>query len=78
MSMKMRVVVAVAVVVVVLALLSSPVSAGYRKPPFNGSIFGKRSGADAVYEPGKSQALASVCQVALEACTLWFPGAEKK
>lgn len=47
--MHTRVVVAVAVVVVVLALLSSPVSAGYRKPPFNGSIFGKRAGAD----PGK-------------------------
>ncbi|XP_050718719.1 FMRFamide-related neuropeptides-like [Eriocheir sinensis] len=76
MSMQTRVVVAVAVVVVVLALLSSPVSAGYRKPPFNGSIFGKRAGADPVYEPAK--ALTAVCQVAMEACGGWFPGTEKK
>jgi len=72
-----RMVVAVAVVLVVLALLSDGVSAGYRKPPFNGSIFGKRSGAEtAMYEPGK--ALASACQIAVEACSAWFPGTDKK
>ncbi|KAK8743593.1 hypothetical protein OTU49_001147, partial [Cherax quadricarinatus] len=75
MSVQTRMVVVVAVLMVVLAVLSHPVSAGYRKPPFNGSIFGKRSG-DVVYEPGK--ALASACQVAVEACAAWFPQTEKK
>nr|XP_045586683.1 FMRFamide-related neuropeptides [Procambarus clarkii]Q867W1.1 RecName: Full=FMRFamide-related neuropeptides; Contains: RecName: Full=GYRKPPFNGSIF-amide; Short=SIFamide; Contains: RecName: Full=C-terminal peptide; Flags: Precursor [Procambarus clarkii]BAC55939.1 neuropeptide precursor protein [Procambarus clarkii]BAC55940.1 neuropeptide precursor protein [Procambarus clarkii] len=76
MCVQTRMLVAVAVVLVVLAVLSDPVSAGYRKPPFNGSIFGKRAGGDSLYEPGK--ALASACQVAVEACAAWFPGPEKK
>ncbi|XP_071533380.1 FMRFamide-related neuropeptides [Panulirus ornatus] len=76
MSVSRRVVVAMAVVLVLLAALTDPVAAGYRKPPFNGSIFGKRSGPDALYEPGK--ALASACQVAVEACAAWFPGPDKK
>ncbi|XP_042878950.1 FMRFamide-related neuropeptides-like [Penaeus chinensis] len=76
MSVQARVVLAVALVLVVLAVFTEPVAAGYRKPPFNGSIFGKRSGGDAVYEPSK--ALASACQIAVEACSGWFPGPEKK
>ncbi|XP_042240505.1 FMRFamide-related neuropeptides-like [Homarus americanus] len=80
MSVQMRVVVALALVLVIVAVLTDPVSAVYRKPPFNGSIFGKRAGADpreyTVFEPGKG--LASVCQVAVEACAAWFPVQEKK
>ncbi|KAG7158656.1 SIFamide-like [Homarus americanus] len=76
MSVQMRVVVALALVLVIVAVLTDPVSAVYRKPPFNGSIFGKRAGADPLFEPGKG--LASVCQVAVEACAAWFPVQEKK
>ncbi|XP_064098545.1 FMRFamide-related neuropeptides [Macrobrachium rosenbergii] len=76
MSVQTRLVVAVMVVLVVLAVFTDHASAGYRKPPFNGSIFGKRSGGDPAYESGKT--LASICQVAVEACSAWFPGPEKK
>ena len=45
MSSSSRMIIAVAFVVVLMMAMTSSVSAGYRKPPFNGSIFGKRSGA---------------------------------
>ncbi|KAF4528692.1 hypothetical protein B566_EDAN015505 [Ephemera danica] len=41
----------------------------YRKPPFNGSIFGKRSEPEAA-----GRTLAALCEVAAEACSVWFPG----
>ncbi|XP_075218077.1 neuropeptide SIFamide [Lycorma delicatula] len=54
----------------VLALLVLT-EATYRKPPFNGSIFGKR-GNVAEYESA-SKALSSMCEIASEACAAWFP-----
>lgn len=44
--------------------------AGYRKPPFNGSIFGKR-GNSLEYEAG-TKALQAMCEIANEACQQWF------
>lgn len=41
-SIRAKLIVLLVVATIMLAL--SPASATYRKPPFNGSIFGKRSG----------------------------------
>ncbi|RZC40201.1 hypothetical protein BDFB_008940 [Asbolus verrucosus] len=49
--------------------------ATYRKPPFNGSIFGKR-GATNEYDSA-SKALSAMCEIASEACQTWFPSQEK-
>uniref|UniRef100_A0A336MLL6 CSON003391 protein n=1 Tax=Culicoides sonorensis TaxID=179676 RepID=A0A336MLL6_CULSO len=54
---------------VVLATLDAA-EAGYRKPPFNGSIFGKR-GNSVEYEAG-AQKLQAMCEIASEACQQWF------
>lgn len=50
---------------VVLATMEAA-EAGYRKPPFNGSIFGKR-GNSLEYENGP-KALQAMCEIASEAC----------
>ncbi|KAH0954374.1 hypothetical protein HN011_007472 [Eciton burchellii] len=64
-SIRFALAVALAVIVVILAF---SVDAAYRKPPFNGSIFGKRSVTD--YEI-TSRALSAICEVASETCTAW-------
>ncbi|KAK9503858.1 hypothetical protein O3M35_010326 [Rhynocoris fuscipes] len=46
--------------------------ASYKKPPFNGSIFGKRSGPSSDYETA-GKALSTMCEIAAEACSAWFP-----
>ncbi|KAJ8925618.1 hypothetical protein NQ315_009462 [Exocentrus adspersus] len=51
--------------------------ASYRKPPFNGSIFGKRTGPNNEYE-GTSKALSAMCEIANEACQSWFPITQEK
>ncbi|XP_012274914.1 SIFamide-related peptide isoform X2 [Orussus abietinus] len=45
--------------------------AAYRKPPFNGSIFGKRSSTITDYEV-TGRALTTMCEVASETCNAWF------
>ncbi|XP_067004761.2 neuropeptide SIFamide [Anabrus simplex] len=56
-------------------LFMSQVScATYRKPPFNGSIFGKRGNAVEYDNAGK--ALSAMCEIASEACSAWFPQPE--
>ncbi|KAF2895516.1 hypothetical protein ILUMI_10664 [Ignelater luminosus] len=47
----------------------------YRKPPFNGSIFGKR-GVTAEYD-NANKALSALCEIAIDACQPWFPSQEK-
>ncbi|XP_024214831.1 SIFamide-related peptide [Halyomorpha halys] len=47
-------------------------SASYKKPPFNGSIFGKRAGPPTDYETA-GKALSTMCEIASEACAAWFP-----
>ncbi|KXJ73167.1 SIFamide-related peptide [Aedes albopictus] len=65
----------VLVALIVLAL-SSTTEAGYRKPPFNGSIFGKRNGNSIDYE-GNAKVLSTMCEIAAEACQSWFAQEQK-
>ncbi|XP_063976201.1 SIFamide-related peptide [Diachasmimorpha longicaudata] len=55
--------------IVIIANLS--VDAAYRKPPFNGSIFGKRSSTASDYEV-INRALSNMCEVASETCNAWL------
>ncbi|XP_076284746.1 neuropeptide SIFamide [Lasioglossum baleicum] len=54
----------------ILAVLSIAVDAAYRKPPFNGSIFGKRSIAETNYEI-TNRVLSSICETVVETCNAW-------
>ncbi|XP_076230550.1 neuropeptide SIFamide [Nomia melanderi] len=62
-----RIVLAIVAVVFVLAIT---VDAAYRKPPFNGSIFGKRSSTITDYEI-TSRAMSSICESVAETCNAW-------
>ncbi|VVC46169.1 Hypothetical protein CINCED_3A020312 [Cinara cedri] len=74
MNFKSTIVVFLLVVVLMFATDSAD---GYRKPPFNGSIFGKRSSSAPEYEnPGKT--IYNMCELASDACQTWFPSPEKK
>ncbi|XP_052898845.1 neuropeptide SIFamide [Anopheles moucheti] len=64
------------VVLLVVLALSGSAEAGYRKPPFNGSIFGKRSGNSVDYE-GNAKVLSTMCEIAAEACQSWFTQEQK-
>ncbi|EDV57030.1 neuropeptide SIFamide [Drosophila erecta] len=61
------------VTILVTAILLGSSEAAYRKPPFNGSIFGKRNSLD--YDSAK---MSAVCEVAMEACPMWFPQNDSK
>ncbi|XP_076754630.1 neuropeptide SIFamide [Xylocopa sonorina] len=58
-------------VVAALFVLAISVDAAYRKPPFNGSIFGKRSSTITDYEI-TSRAMSSVCEAVSETCNAWL------
>ncbi|KAK9886633.1 hypothetical protein WA026_017556 [Henosepilachna vigintioctopunctata] len=62
--------------VLFISLLLFNVGASYRKPPFNGSIFGKRGNTLEYDTAGKT--LSAMCEIASEACQAWFPNQEKK
>ncbi|EAA45440.3 AGAP007056-PA [Anopheles gambiae str. PEST] len=64
------------VVLLVVLALSGHAEAGYRKPPFNGSIFGKRNGNSVDYE-GNAKVLSTMCEIAAEACQSWFTQEQK-
>ncbi|XP_015596587.1 SIFamide-related peptide isoform X2 [Cephus cinctus] len=64
-----RVILTIFAVLATVAVLS--VNAAYRKPPFNGSIFGKRSSTVTDYEV-TGRALTAMCEVASETCSAWF------
>ncbi|XP_019881334.1 neuropeptide SIFamide [Aethina tumida] len=68
---------ATAIVIFALAIICCLTfsEATYRKPPFNGSIFGKR-GSTNEYDSA-SKALSAMCEIASEACQTWFPTQEK-
>ncbi|KAF7382111.1 SIFamide-related peptide [Vespula maculifrons] len=55
----------------VVAILGLIVEAGYKKPPFNGSIFGKRSNSESDAEVA-NRALSAMCEIASEACNAWL------
>jgi len=54
-----------------LCLLQVAAAGPYRKPPFNGSIFGKRSHGAAA--PGQHHH-AALCRAAMQACGGWAAG----
>ncbi|XP_076651765.1 neuropeptide SIFamide [Halictus rubicundus] len=62
-----RIVFAIFAIFFVLAIT---VDAAYRKPPFNGSIFGKRSIVETNYEM-TNRALSSICETVAETCNAW-------
>ncbi|KAF5275045.1 hypothetical protein FQA39_LY06982 [Lamprigera yunnana] len=62
-----NVIVFLAVALLVIAFVTMT-EATYRKPPFNGSIFGKR-GVTAEYDASK--ALSALCEIAFDACQPW-------
>ncbi|XP_069688186.1 neuropeptide SIFamide [Periplaneta americana] len=66
--------VATCLLLLAVLLLAEFAAATYRKPPFNGSIFGKRGNA-ADYD-GAGKALSAMCEIASEACSAWFPQAD--
>ncbi|XP_026736928.1 neuropeptide SIFamide-like [Trichoplusia ni] len=49
--------------------------ATYRKPPFNGSIFGKRG---VVEYDSTGRALSALCEIATETCQAWYQTLENK
>ncbi|XP_073972581.1 neuropeptide SIFamide [Rhodnius prolixus] len=57
---------------VVALIFLDAAMATYKKPPFNGSIFGKRAGPSSDYETA-GKALSTMCEIAAEACSAWFP-----
>ncbi|CAB3372218.1 Hypothetical predicted protein [Cloeon dipterum] len=63
---------AAVILVVSLVLMVCYPADAYRKPPFNGSIFGKRAGNYTKPE-GTARTIFSLCELASEACTSWFP-----
>ncbi|XP_024941474.1 SIFamide-related peptide isoform X1 [Cephus cinctus] len=67
-----RVILTIFAVLATVAVLS--VNAAYRKPPFNGSIFGKRSSTvtDGTDYEVTGRALTAMCEVASETCSAWF------
>ncbi|GJQ87296.1 hypothetical protein Trydic_g14320, partial [Trypoxylus dichotomus] len=64
------------VIAIVLMNFMQYAESTYRKPPFNGSIFGKR-GTSIDYDNGAGKALSSMCEIASEACQAWFPSQDK-
>ncbi|KAF7268048.1 hypothetical protein GWI33_018790 [Rhynchophorus ferrugineus] len=67
----------VLLLVATFLFIISPSEGTYRKPPFNGSIFGKRSGLSSNDYDSASKAMSAMCEIANEACQSWFPLQEK-
>ncbi|XP_053687743.1 SIFamide-related peptide [Sabethes cyaneus] len=65
-----------AIVLLLVLAITTSTEAGYRKPPFNGSIFGKRNGNSIDYE-GNAKVLSTMCEIAAEACQSWFSQEQK-
>ncbi|XP_076180316.1 neuropeptide SIFamide [Ptiloglossa arizonensis] len=58
-------------IVAALFVLAVAVDAAYRKPPFNGSIFGKRSSTITDYDI-TNRAMSSICETVTETCNAWL------
>ncbi|KAF0766518.1 FMRFamide-related neuropeptide [Aphis craccivora] len=75
-NMNFKCTVAVFLLMVVLMFATDSTN-GFRKPPFNGSIFGKRTISYPEYEnPGKT--IYTMCEIASDACQNWFPATVEK
>ncbi|OXU20876.1 hypothetical protein TSAR_008104 [Trichomalopsis sarcophagae] len=59
------------VLMVVLAVAILNVDAAYRKPPFNGSIFGKRANSVSDYDYA-SRAMDAICEIAKTNCNAYY------
>nr|CAD7267660.1 unnamed protein product [Timema shepardi] len=59
---------------VLVALSQTVMAANYRKLPFNGGMYGKRD-TNLDFD-GTGKALSSMCEIAFEACAVWFPQPE--
>ncbi|XP_076625135.1 neuropeptide SIFamide [Colletes latitarsis] len=58
-------------IVAALFVLAVAVDAAYKKPPFNGSIFGKRSSTITDYDI-TGRAMSSICETVTETCNAWL------
>ncbi|KAJ8942331.1 hypothetical protein NQ318_005323, partial [Aromia moschata] len=65
------------IVMILICAIITTSEATYRKPPFNGSIFGKRTGSNNEYDSA-SKAISAMCEIASEACQTWFPITQEK
>ncbi|XP_072937507.1 neuropeptide SIFamide-like [Epargyreus clarus] len=61
------------VLIVILSVQQS--EATYKKPMFNGSIFGKRTSIE--YD-STNKALSALCEITTETCQAWYQTLEKK
>ncbi|CAO1393889.1 unnamed protein product [Diamesa serratosioi] len=66
----MKSLITIVLAIFLLFSLAQNVEAGYKKPPFNGSMFGKR-GTSTDYDPSTKN-LNTLCEVATDACQLLF------
>ncbi|CAH1643016.1 unnamed protein product [Spodoptera littoralis] len=64
----MRFILALCFLAIVLCIHNAD-AATYRKPPFNGSIFGKRG---VVEYDSTGRALSALCEIAAETCQAWY------
>ncbi|KAJ8944174.1 hypothetical protein NQ314_009536 [Rhamnusium bicolor] len=64
------------IAMILIGAIITETEGAYRKPPFNGSIFGKRAGSNE-YDSA-SKALSAMCEIASEACQTWFPITQEK
>ncbi|PZC84830.1 hypothetical protein B5X24_HaOG203820 [Helicoverpa armigera] len=69
----MRFIVALCLFAIVMCIHNA--EATYRKPPFNGSIFGKRG---VVEYDSTGKALSALCEIAAETCQAWYQALENK
>ncbi|XP_011494489.1 PREDICTED: FMRFamide-related neuropeptides [Ceratosolen solmsi marchali] len=59
------------VLLVIAAVSIFHVNAAYRKPPFNGSIFGKRANSISDYDIA-NRAMDAICEIARDNCNAWY------
>ncbi|KPI96616.1 FMRFamide-related neuropeptide [Papilio xuthus] len=64
----MRAVVVFCLIAMIICLIT-PTEGNYRKPPFNGSIFGKRGNTE---NDATERAMSALCEIASETCQMWF------
>ncbi|CAH0716866.1 unnamed protein product, partial [Brenthis ino] len=62
----------------ILVCLIQMNEAKYKKLPFNGSIFGKRSNIGNIEYDTTGRALSALCEIASETCQAWYQTLENK
>ncbi|XP_058794217.1 SIFamide-related peptide [Phymastichus coffea] len=59
--------------IVALIITIINVDAAYRKPPFNGSIFGKRANSiSGNHYDMATRAMDAICEIARDNCNSWY------